>query len=71
MNRIIAAYIIASLFGQGWLLYEYNKARVCNKVFVKYFSLYDINVDLDKLYEDGKTWVDDPKYDSFPNRRHR
>lgn len=70
-NIAMTLYIVVSMSAIGLLHYEWNKARVCNKVFVKYFTLYGINVDLDKLYKDGKTWVDDPKYNGFPHKRRK
>ena len=69
LNKLFAIYLCVSIGVIYTLSYELNKARVCNKVFVKYLSLYGINVDLNKMYEDGKTWVDDPRYNSFPNKR--
>lgn len=40
-----------------------HKAEVCNKVFVLYFKHnFGMNLNLDKIYEDGVKWVDDPQY---------
>ena len=53
--------LISSLF--IYQNYQLRKATVCNKVFVAWFKHnLGINVNLDKLYEDGKKWVDDSRY---------
>jgi len=40
------------------LRYELYKAQVCNRVFQVYLQTnYGIDIDLDKLYQDGIKWI--------------
>lgn len=55
--------IAGLLFTIVQLQHELFKAQVCNKVFVKYLHYnYGMNINLDRIYEDGVKWVDDPQY---------
>lgn len=63
---LLIGLIVTSLrksYRIGRLEGELYKAQVCNKVFVTYFKCnLGIHINLDKLYEDGVKWVDDPQY---------
>lgn len=52
--------------------YRIRKAETCNVVFVRYLrEARGINVSLDRIYEDGKKWVSDPRYASdAPHHQH-
>lgn len=40
-----------------------HRAEICNKAFVLWFHHnLNININLDKLYEDAVKWVNDPQY---------
>lgn len=42
---------------------QLHKAQVCNKVFVLYLKHnYGMHINLDRIYEDGVKWVDEPEY---------
>lgn len=45
------------------LCYRTYKAEVCNVVFVRYLrDVRGINVNMDRIYEDGRKWISDPRY---------
>jgi hypothetical protein len=56
---------IVIILGVG-LLYtmsELKKANTCNKAMRLWFYYHKgININMDKLYEDAKKWVNDPQY---------
>lgn len=65
INALLALFVYAGLLTAGlvYTLGKWHKAEVCNKVFTTYFKCnLGIHIDLDRLYEDGKKWVNDPQY---------
>lgn len=63
MRKILLCLLVVQAITLIWLRQRVIKAELCNKAFVLYFRHnLGINVNLDRLAEDAKRWVNDPRY---------